>query len=402
MGRKAKYQFTIQGGKIVGYNFKANKGHFTAVFKHPTEDEKYVQHSTGVEVPKGWQPWKDVPADIHTEVAKAVVKWYSPTLPPDPKTATWEAAMKDLEEHEHLRPRAWEVYVSILNVFRATIPGSTGPGDVTLETAKQFKKLYSTTPFKRSTKDDAKGYKRSPKTVENSLRRLSGLWEKLTPKYVSSNPWELIDRPTVPDMQPVVPTEDDVDNFFKWLDARYPEWNLPRLFVEVKALSGCRLNDLCQIKSDQLDPTAHTLTIRPDQDKTHRERTIPLPADLSAKLNEVKGETYLWERYLEDSKKWRPGTRSKFREQFEPKLMYHGMQNIFREYAEQGGKLRSHGLRKRAITLMTLATQNVDQTAAAIGVSAQTARKHYLEAKRAFDGAELLKKMADVLRPKGG
>lgn len=50
---------------------------------------------------------------------------------------------------------------------------------------------------------------------------------------------------------------------------------------------------------------------------------------------------------------------------------------------------------------MTLATQNVDQTAAAIGVSAQTARKHYLDAKRAFDGSELLKQMAGVLRPKG-
>lgn len=93
-------------------------------------------------------------------------------------------------------------------------------------------------------------------------------------------------------------------------------------------MSGCRLNDLAQIRSDQLDPVLHTLTIRPDQDKTHRERTIPLPADLAEKLNAVKGETYLWERYLEDSKKWRPGTRSKFREEFTPKLMYYGMQNI--------------------------------------------------------------------------
>ena len=65
---------------------------------------------------------------------------------------------------------------------------------------------------------------------------------------------------------------------------------------------------------------------------------------------------------------------------------------------EKGKKrLLSHGLRKRAITLTTVATQNVDATAEAFGLNPQTARKYYLDAQRAFNGAELLKKMQGVL-----
>ena len=70
------------------------------------------------------------------------------------------------------------------------------------------------------------------------------------------------------------------------------------------------------------------------------------------------------------------------------------MKNIFREYGSTGGKLRSHGLRKRAITLTALATQNVDQTAEAIGIDPATARKYYLDAKAAYNGAGVLQPQA--------
>jgi hypothetical protein len=53
---------------------------------------------------------------------------------------------------------------------------------------------------------------------------------------------------------------------------------------------------------------------------------------------------------------------------------------------------------ERAITLTALATQSVDQTAEAIGIDAQTARRYYLDAKQAFDGTDLLKRMTSVLK----
>ena len=392
MGRRAKLMFPLQDGRTVGASLKVRGEMYRVQYPHPRLRGQYVETTTKVPVRMGQgEAWK--------AAAQIIGKAYAPTLTTDPMKATWEEAMIEVAKDHDLRERSLEAYTSILNVFRATVPESNGPGDVTADMAEDFKKKYTNTPFKRSKKDDAKGYKRSAKTVENSIRRLSTLWVKLKPKYVRENVWEGVTRPTVPRKKPQVPGEDEVQKFFDWLDARYPVWTLPRLFVEVKALSGCRLNDLCQIYSWQLDPVRHTLTIKPEQDKTHRERTVPLPADLSEALNAVKGPTYLWERYLEDSRKYRPSTRTKNRAEFTPSLMYHGMQGIFSEYADQGGKLRSHGLRKRAITLMTLATQNIDQTAQAIGIDAQTARKYYLDAKQAFETDEVFKRMASVLRP---
>jgi hypothetical protein len=125
---------------------------------------------------------------------------------------------------------------------------------------------------------------------------------------------------------------------------------------------------------------------------------IPLPADLAQRLKAIQGRTYLWERYNEDAKTFRKGTKSK--DEFTPDYFYNAMKSLFRDYGKTGGKLRSHGLRKRAITLTTLATQSVDATAQAIGIDAQTARKYYLDAQKAFSGSELLKQMADVLRLK--
>jgi integrase len=133
------------------------------------------------------------------------------------------------------------------------------------------------------------------------------------------------------------------------------------------------------------------------QTKTRTERAVPLPAELFAALNAIKGETYLWERYTEDAKRFRRGTRN--RDTFDPKTLYWAVSNIFREYnaAHPTAKVKPHDLRKRAITLTTLATKSVDATAQAIGVGAQTARRYYVDAQAAFDTDAVFEKMANVL-----
>jgi predicted ArsR family transcriptional regulator len=49
---------------------------------------------------------------------------------------------------------------------------------------------------------------------------------------------------------------------------------------------------------------------------------------------------------------------------------------------------------------MVGATGSVDQTAEALGVHPETARKHYRDARQAFNSEELFKRMAGVLVPK--
>lgn len=388
-GRRPSIVYPLGDGRTVGAGIKLRGKVWCVQFPHPTEPTRYVEKSTGC----------TTKADAFNAGAKIVLSVYAPTIAPDTRTATWQAVMADLSAETTLRPRSLEVYTSTLNVFRRYVPASKGPGDVTAEIAQAFAKKYAADGFKRGRASDARTYPRSNKTVENMVRRMSSLWEKMKPKYVTSNPWQLVKRPTVPKTLPSVPTEDDVAAFFTWLEKRHPRWALPRLFVLVKAVIGCRLNDLCQLRSSQFDPKAQTVRILPGQDKTHRERVIPLPPDLAAELDRHKGPDYLWERYLEESKTHRPAKITKKRTEFTPKLMYHAIQAIFREFAEQGGKLRSHGLRKRAITLTTLATQNVEQTAEAIGIDPQTARRYYLDAKKAFDGTEVMKRMGSILSP---
>lgn len=336
---------------------------------------------------------------VLTAVARLIVRHYSPVIPADPAIATWEAVMAELAGKSQLRARSAEVYVSILAVFRSFVPGGVGPADVTVDVAKSFAVRYAKTPFKKAARADGPTYTRTPKTVENAIRKLSALWSKMMPKYVAANPWLQVTRPTVPKRPPVIPTERDVSDFYAWLEKKYPGWKLARLFVEVKALSGCRLRDLCEVRSSQLDTETNTLTILASQNKTHCERCMPLPPDVVLSLWAISGKTYLWEQYLADSRTRRPGSKNMSIGEFDPGLMYNAMKSIFRAFKATGGKLKSHGLRKRAITLTVLSTQSVDQTAAAIGIDPATARKYYLDANLAFDGKKLLEKMAGVLRP---
>lgn len=393
MARQGKYPFTLADGRTVRGNYLIRGRYFKARFPHPTAEGKYIEAATGVEVPKGFNAKKNPPADWFTETAGIIATHYKPQT--DDKTATWGDVLTELA-NEDLRPRAREVYLSALAVFRRYVPTSNGPGDVTPEIAKAFTRKYQLDGFTRSSASDAKRYPRTAKTVENMVRRMSGLWSKIMPRLATSNPWQLVKRPKVPKTLPAIPSEETVTGFLDWLTARYPTWELIRAFVEVKMVAGCRLYDLCQVKAAQFNHEAGTLTILAGQDKTHRERVIPLDADLAAKLARVRGTVYLWERFLPESKLYRPATKTKNREEFTPELLCNAMKNVFREY--KGGKLRSHGLRKRAITLTTLATQSVDATAQAFGLDPATARKYYLDAKQAFNGSELLKRMAGVLR----
>ncbi|OWK46486.1 tyrosine-type recombinase/integrase [Fimbriiglobus ruber] len=398
MGRQAKFTFPLQDGRQVGASFKVRGGYLRVQFPHPSEAGKYVEASTGIEVPKGWVKSRNPPNDVFTAAAKIILKVYSPTLPAKVRSPSWDKVITELPAAASLRDKSLETYLSIIRIFRTYVSESKGPGDVTVEIAKSFRFQYGKESFKRSKKSTAKTYERSAKTIENAVRRLHGLWNHLKNiGYVESNPWDSVPRPTVPKKLVRIPTEDTFDAFTCWLKERYPSWELPSLFVLVKAMAGCRSMDLCSVKSHQLRDGI--LCIEPGQDKTHRQRIIPLPPDVFRKLDALKGPTYLWESYIEDAKKYRPGSRN--RSDFQPRTLFWAINNIFREWneAHPDRKLKPHDLRKRAITLTTLATQSVDQTAEAIGIDPATARRYYVDAKTAFDGQELLKRMATILRP---
>ena len=259
------------------------------------------------------------------------------------------------------------------------------------------------TPYTRGKASDAAHYKRSPTSVNNYLRSLTSLWGRMhwgrPGGFVPANVWAEVPDLNAPRGKRVrVPAEDAVTAFFGWLETRHPGWALPRLFVTVKMPAGCRALDLCQARTADLGKDALTLTA--EATKTREARTIPLPADVLTELRRLAGPTYLWERVAGESRQHRPGTKDGHAAGYRPSSWRHAVQNLFREFNKTrpaGGKLRPHDLRARAITLVAAATQSVDATAQAMGVDPQTAR-HYLDAKKAFDGSAVLRAAQDALR----
>jgi integrase len=338
--------------------------------------------------------------DAHIEAAKLVLKTYRPLIPANPRSTTWDKALAELIKSPGLRPDSIRNYRTVIQVLRSILPETNGPNEITVEHATRFKRLYLQGTTVRGKGDSAKKRARSPVSCRTYLRSLRSLWSRHFKElgYVRENPWLDVDYPDVAKKEVVIPTEDTFSHFTTWLLARYPNWALPRLFVTVKSLSGCRTLDLCQVRSEQLRNGKLTFTVH--QTKTKRARTVPLPADLCEELRRVAGPTYLWERYTEDAKVYRPGR--KMRDAFDPKTLYWAISNIFREYNAgfPERRVKPHDLRKRALTLTTLATQSVDATADAIGIDPQTARRYYLDATQSFNGEELLKRMAEILRPK--
>jgi hypothetical protein len=119
------------------------------------------------------------------------------------------------------------------------------------------------------------------------------------------------------------------------------------------------------------------------------------------KLRRVAGPQWLWERSVEEAKTHRPNPKAKGVTEYSPSTWRWIIQNLFREFNEgrpEKSRLRPHDLRARTITLIAATYQNVDATAHALGLDAQTAR-HYLDAAKAFDRTQMLKQAAAVLLP---
>ncbi|MBY0457295.1 MAG: site-specific integrase, partial [Gemmataceae bacterium] len=392
--RKAQTELTLSDGRKVAANLQRRGNVWRVLFPDPDSKGRYREVSTG----KSSQP------DAWVEAAKIVADAYDPSAKPNARTVTWEQALAKLPTAADFRPRALEVYVSGVNILRNTLlaatppVSTTGPHDITPVVAKRFRSVYAAMPFKRGVK--GKEYPRSPKTVENALRRMSALWEHLRGVgLASSNPWVDVPWPTVPKVPPKAPTEADIDQFFAWVDGK--GWELLSVFLRVKSLMCCRTRDLCSVKASQFDPRANTVSIDYTVDKTHRTRTVPLPADLAGRLDAVKGRVLLWDRYAEESKAHRPGRSNKAT--FTPSMLYWYIADLFPEYRAafpDRFPITPHDLRRRGITLMVAATGSIDKTAEAIGIHPDTARRHYLDAQKAFASDELFKKMASVLVPK--
>ncbi len=395
MARNFPHYIELPDRTRVGYALTRRNGVYRVRFVNPAG--KRAELTTGFAAK----------ADAVLAAERIVRAACSPSAP-DPTRVTWELAISELAVAcGDLRPRSVKDYQLSVRVLVDTFDRDAaltrkpaGPLDITPELAARFKRLYLAHPYRRGKASDAKQYRRSPATLAAHLRKLSALWNEHFRElgYVTDNPWRHVSKPETERRRKPVPTEDQIAHFVAWVDARYAGWVLLRRFLEVKLLSGCRTMDLCQLRSAQL--TDGRVVWEPHQTKHKQGRAVLLPPALYESLRSLAGPVYLWERFTDDARQYRPARRPPAA--FTPHTLAHSVANIFREYNAahpDRPRLSPHALRRRAITLTAQATGSVDLTAQAIGIDPQTARTYYLDARRAFDTDAVFRQVAGTLLP---
>jgi integrase len=307
-------------------------------------------------------------------------------------------------EADGKRPKTIKGYEETLEKLIAMFRLAKGPADISERAAADFKTKYASGQFTRKKKiktdEVVPTQKRKTKSLDSRIRTLKAIFNWFVSlRLLDSNPFEKVAAPEMDRHEVKYVREGDIDAFFAWLEERYPGWAMPRLFFWVKALTACRLDDICSLRSSQLQDGRLVFTA--DTTKNRTERYAPLPEDIFKALAAYAGETYMWERYPlelieENKKKGYPTHRQK--PEFSPQRLYMWIAALMCEYQNKTGcDLSSHDFRKAAFTRAAEEDIHPKRAAVAFDVTAETMLRYYTatDKKRAAD--EVLGGLADKL-----
>lgn len=362
-------------------------------------DNKRLERSTGA------AKKSDAVDAAHRVIVEEYAQTVSTTL-----TVTWDVAKEKLTEAmiaDGKRPKTIKGYVETLDKLIGLFPLAQGPGDITDRMADDFKVKYAATKFVRKRKvkegEVAPGYRRKPKSLDGRIRTLKAAFAWFKKLYlVDANPFENVTPPELDRHEVKYVKPDDLTSFFGWLDERFPKWAMPKLFFTVKAMTACRLDDLCHLRSSQLQDGR--LVFAADQTKNRSERYAPLPIDVYEELKAYGGETFLWEKYPAElvavnKMKGFPTHRQKL--DFTPRRLYQWVVQIMQAYQKAtGNDLSSHDFRKAAFTRAAEKDVHPKRAAAAFDVTAETMLRYYTATDKKKTADEVLGGLADDLRPK--
>jgi integrase len=174
---------------------------------------------------------------------------------------------------------------------------------------------------------------------------------------------------------------------------------MPHLFFTVKALTACRLEDVCGLRSDQLRDGR--LVFEADQTKNRSERYAILPADIYAELVAYSGAAYLWERYPSELRLHvKSASRHCVLDDFSVPRFCGWIIALMRDYQKQTGKdLSSHDFRKAAFTRAAEADIHPKRAAVAFDVTPETMLKYYTATEKKRTADEVLSDLQASLMP---
>jgi len=387
----------LRNGERIRYALFEKEGTPFYYVRFKGKDGRYVKPSTGCARK----------IDAINAAHKIILDHYEETLPARIENVTWEQAKEKLTEAmlaDNKRPKTIKGYIETLDKLIAMFPQTTGPGNMSEFLALQFKVKYANGTFSRQPKkredDIVAEYGRKTKSLDSRLRTLKAVFGWFIDLHLmEKNPFENVEQPEMDRHEVKYVKAEDLTHFFTWLEGRYAGWRMPHLFFTVKAVTGCRLDDLCNLRSEQL--VEGRLVFTADQTKNRSERYALLPDDVYLELEAYKGEMYLWERYPAELRKHARG-RSKYRVmEFSTRRLYMWVVSLFQDYQQETGKdLSSHDFRKAAFTRAAEADIHPKRAAVAFDVRAETMLKYYTATEKKRTADEVLSELQAALRPK--
>jgi integrase len=219
---------------------------------------------------------------------------------------------------------------------------------------------------------------------------------------VDANPFEHVTPPEMDRHEVKYVRQGDVSHFFEWLDGHYPGWRFPALFFTVKALTGCRLDDICSLRSAQLQDGR--VVFPADATKNRSERYAVLPEDVFEELDAYKGRTWLWERYppeLKDAIRRKGNPCHRLKPEFDARRLYLWIVALMQDYQKLTGRdLSSHDFRKAAFTRAAEEDVHPKRAAVAFDVTPETMMRYYTATEKKQTADEVLGSLAGKLLPK--
>lgn len=398
MGRRAAYHVRADDGREIGFGLvvRDDSGTYSVQFRD-IDGTKYIIRTTGE---------RSRPRAV--SAAERIVREHY--RPPEAaiRRMTWEDLLDELPKHLKVDGARPATVADYLDTIRQVRTAAVMPAAVSTGIAQQWCNRYLGGTFSRAKGEDVRTYSRSPRTLHARVRKLRAIWGKYLVRrlrVVDENPWVTVDLPKLDRLPVRTLSTDQVAAFFNWLAERWHGWELPTLFFETKAVTGCRLGDLCSVRSADLKGKDR-LVFASSSAKARKERVAVLPHDLFEKLKGVAGSVYLWESYASDIPhylKLRGVPTHRVVPEFDPeRLCWWAKDEVddFNKAHPDKPKLKSHDFRKRAVTEAHRAGLDVDTAAAAVGMSSSTARAYYLAMDQEKAAAQLAAKLADTLRPR--
>lgn len=268
--------------------------------------------------------------------------------------------------------------------------------------ASEFKVKYANGTFSRQPKKRADDlvaqYARKTKSLDSRLRTLKAVFSWFVDLHLlPGNPFDNVEQPEMDRHEVKYVKREDLLDFLAWLEGRYAGWRMPHLFFNVKAMTGCRLEDICNLRSEQLKEGR--LVFEADQTKNRSERYALLPAEVYADLDAYKGETYLWERYPAELKQYVRGTsKHQVILEFSTRRLYTWIVALLRDYQKETGRdLSSHDFRRAAFTRAAEADIHPKRAAVAFDVTAETMLKYYTATEKKRTADEVLGELQEEL-----